>query len=80
MWGAKYPPAPASSGAEKGWGTDSAHMASESDCFSKATVSTRWWMPEVTRWAATSAVEPPTEPAVWTRSIGLPTAPRAGAR
>ncbi len=41
MMGAKNPPAPASSGAEKGWGTDSAHMASESDCFSKATVSTR---------------------------------------
>ena len=55
-------------------------MASESDCFSKATVSTRWCTPEVTRWAATSAVEPPTEPAVWTRSIGLPTAPSAGAR
>jgi hypothetical protein len=34
MWGAKYPPAPASSGAANGWGTDSAHMASESDCFS----------------------------------------------
>ena len=80
MMGAKYPPAPASSGAEKGWGTDSAHMASESDCFSKATVRTRSWMPDATRWAATMAVDPPTDPAVCTRNIGLPTAPRAGAR
>jgi len=30
--------------------------------------------------AATHAVEPPTEPAVWTRMIGLPTAPSASAR
>ena len=37
-------------------------------------------MPDVIRWAATRAVEPPTEPAVWTRNMGLPTAPRAGAR
>ena len=36
--GRSSPPAPASRGAEKGWGTDRAHMASESDCFSKATV------------------------------------------
>ena len=64
----------------KGWGTDRAHMASDSDCFSKATVSTRWWMPDVIRWAATRAVEPPTEPAVWTRNMGLPTAPSASAR
>ena len=55
-------------------------MASESLCFSKATVSTRSWMPDATRWAATMAVEPPTEPAVCTRNIGLPTAPSAGAR
>jgi hypothetical protein len=39
--GAKYPPAPASRGLLKGWGTESAHMASESLCFSKATVRTR---------------------------------------
>ena len=55
-------------------------MASDSDCFSKATVSTRSWMPEATRLLATMAVEPPTEPAVWTRSSGLPTAPSASAR
>ena len=59
---------------------DRAHMASESDCFSKATVRTRSWVPEETRWAATRAVDPPTDPAVWTRIMGLPTAPRAGAR
>ena len=32
------------------------------------------------RWAATRAVDPPTEPAVCTRNMGLPTAPSAGAR
>ncbi len=37
-------------------------------------------MPDAIRWAATRAVEPPTDPAVWTRSMGLPTAPSAGAR
>jgi hypothetical protein len=45
-------------------GSESAHMASDSDCFSKATVSTRSWMPLETSWLATMAVEPPTEPAV----------------
>ena len=55
-------------------------MASESLCFSKATVSTRSCTPDATRWDATMAVDPPTDPAVWTRNIGLPTAPRAGAR
>ena len=55
-------------------------MASESLCFSKATVRTRSWIPEATRCDATMAVEPPTEPAVCTRNIGLPTAPSAGAR
>ena len=55
-------------------------MASESLCFSKATVSTRSCTPELTRCAATMAVEPPTEPAVWTRNMGLPTAPSAGAK
>ena len=71
---------PRASGAANGWGTESAHIASESDCFSKATVSTRRWVPEVMRCAATMAVDPPTEPAVCTRIIGLPTAPSAGAR
>ena len=34
-------------------GSDSAHIASDSDCFSKATVSTRSWMPACTSWLAT---------------------------
>ena len=55
-------------------------MALLSDCFSYATVSTRSWMPAATSFAATIAVEPPTEPAVCTRIIGLPTAPSASAR
>ena len=59
---------------------DSAHIASDSDCFSKATVSTRRWSPASTRLVATMPVEPPTEPAVCTRSIGLPAAPSASAR
>ena len=46
-------------------------MASLSDCFSKATVSTRSWMPAWISWLATMAVEPPTEPAVWTRNMRL---------
>ena len=54
-----------------GTGTDSAHMALDSDCFSNATVSTRSWMPASTSDAATIAVEPPTEPAVCTRSKRL---------
>ena len=33
-----------------------------------------------TRWAATMPVDPPTDPAVWTRNMGLPTAPRASVR
>jgi hypothetical protein len=61
-------------------GSVSAHMASLSDCFSKATVRTRRWMPASISDAATRAVDPPTDPAVWTRSIGLPTAPSASAR
>ena len=64
MWGAKKPPAPATNFWEKGIGSDSAHMASDSDCFSKATVRTRLWIPEDTRLLATIAVEPPTDPAV----------------
>src|SRR5438874_463320 len=59
---------------------DSAHMALLSDCFSKATVSTRLCTPPLTRPAATRAVEPPTLPAVCTRIMGLPVAPRASAR
>ena len=55
-------------------------MASLSLCFSKATVSTRWWIPACTSCEATMAVEPPTEPAVCTRNSGLPVAPRASAR
>ena len=35
---------------------------------------------ELIRWLATTKVVPPTLPAVWTRSSGLPTAPRASAR
>ncbi|MEZ5134315.1 MAG: hypothetical protein R2699_04475 [Acidimicrobiales bacterium] len=61
-------------------GNDSAHIASDSDCFSKATVSTFLWIPAAMRSCATMAVDPPTDPAVWTRNIGLPTAPRASAR
>ena len=59
-------------------GSVSAHMASLSDCFSNATASTRRWMRAWIRLAATSAVEPPTEPAVWTRSRGLPCADGLG--
>ena len=44
-------------------GIESAHMAFDSDCFSKARVSTRSCTPACTRLVATSAVEPPTEPA-----------------
>jgi hypothetical protein len=64
----------------KGSGTESAHIALDSDCFSKATVSTRRWTPACTSDDATIAVEPPTEPAVCTRSSGLPAAPSASAR
>lgn len=55
-------------------------MALDSDCFSKARVSTVEWTRAATRLAATSVVEPPTDPAVWTRNMGLPTAPSASAR
>ena len=63
-----------------GGAIDSAHMALDSDCFSHATASTRRWMPACTRLAVTMPVAPPTEPAVCTRSSGLPTAPSASAR
>lgn len=79
--GAKKPMRqPASSGCVKGIGRDRPHMALDSDCFSKARVRTVRWTRDATRLEATRAVEPPTEPAVCTRSIGLPTAPRASAR
>src|SRR5215467_8944690 len=80
MCGAKYPPAPASTGIANGGVMDSAHIALDSDCFSNATASTRRCTPAWIRLAATIPVAPPTEPAVCTRSSGLPTAPSASAR
>src|SRR5258708_29839890 len=80
MCGAKYPPAPASSGMLNGGVIDSAHVGWDSACFSNATASPRWCPPAWTRLVATSPVAPPTEPAVCTRSSGLPTAPSASAR
>src|ERR1700754_5169045 len=77
--GAKQPPAPAPTGLVKGTGILNAHMAFDSDCFSHAIVSTRWYLPDCTRLAATTAAEPPTEPAVWTRINGLFVAPIASA-
>ena len=74
------PPAPAPTGIWNGGRIDSPHMALDSDCFSNATVSTRRCTPAWTRLAATSAVDPPTEPAVCTRSSGFPVAPRESAR
>ena len=62
-----------------GTGIDNAHMALLSDCFSHAIVSTRSYLPDCTRLAATIAVDPPTEPAVCTRISGLPVAPTASA-
>src|SRR4249919_3776100 len=56
-----------------------AHMAFDSDCFSQAIVSTRLYLPDWTRLAATTAVDPPTEPAVCTRISGFPVAPTASA-
>ncbi len=63
-----------------GTGTESAHIALDSDCFSKAMVSTRLWTPACTSEEATIAVEPPTDPAVCTRISGLPAAPSESAR
>ena len=63
----------------KGTGTDNAHMALPSLCFSNATARTRLWTPDITCWAATMAVEPPTLPAVCTRNTGLPAAASASA-
>src|SRR6201992_1422271 len=56
-----------------------AHMAFDSDCFSHAIASTRRYLPDCTRLAATTPVDPPTEPAVCTRISGLPVAPTASA-
>src|ERR1035438_7214814 len=77
MCGAKYPPAPASSGMLNGGVIDSAHMALDSDCLSNATASTLRCTPPWTRLVATLPVAPPTEPAVCNRSSGLPGAPGA---
>ena len=77
--GAKWPPAPAPTGAANGTGRLSAHIAFDSDCFSHDTASTRRKRPDCTCAVAAIAVEPPTEPAVWTRISGLPAAPRASA-
>src|SRR5580693_7114196 len=71
--------APAPTGLMKGIGIDNAHMAFDSDCFSQAIASTRRYLPDCTRLAATTAVDPPTEPAVCTRINGLPVAPTASA-
>src|SRR6185312_5854629 len=56
-----------------------AHMAFDSDCFSHAIASTRRYLPDCTRLAATTAVDPPTDPAVCTRISGLLVAPTASA-
>src|ERR1700734_3914292 len=56
-----------------------APMAFGSDCFSQAIASTRRYLPDFTRLAATTPVDPPTEPAVCTRISGLPVAPTASA-
>ena len=80
MCGAKYPPAPATTGMLNGGAIDSAHIALDSDCFSNATAMTRRCSPAWTRLVATRPVAPPTEPAVCTRSSGLPTAPSASVR
>jgi len=61
-------------------GNESAHIAFDSLCFSKPSASTRWWSPDSTSVDATIAVEPPTDPAVWTRITGFPTPPSASAR
>src|ERR1700730_13399513 len=73
--GAKYPPAPAPTGLVNGTGMLNAHMAFDSDCFSPAIASTRRYLPDCTRLAATTPVDPPTEPAVCTRISGLPGGP-----
>src|SRR5260370_42477916 len=52
MCGAKYPPAPATTGMLNGGAIDSAHVALDSDCFSNATASTRRCRPACTRLAA----------------------------
>ena len=76
MNGAKAPPAPS----DAPFPLPRANWALPSDCFSNATASTVRCLPAWTWEAATMAVVPPTEPAVWTRNMGLPTAPRASDR
>ena len=76
MKGANAPPAPS----EAPFPLPRANWAFPSDCFSKATARTVRCLPAWTWEAATIAVVPPTDPAVWTRNIGLPTAPRASER
>ncbi len=76
MNGANAPPAPSDAPRP----LPSANCALPSDCFSNATASTRWCLRAWTWDAATIAVVPPTEPAVCTRNIGLPTAPSASER
>jgi hypothetical protein len=80
MSGAKYPPAPATTACWNGMRTVSAHIAFASDCFSYVTTRTRRWMPPVIRLDPTMPVEPPTLPAVCTRSTGFPDAANASAR
>src|SRR6478735_9240576 len=76
MNGANEPPAPRLAPRP----LPSANWALPSDCFWKATASTRRclraWMCDT----PTTPVVPPTEPAVWTRNIGLPIAPSASER
>ena len=76
MNGAKEPPAPS----EAPLPLPRANWALPSDCFSNATASTVLCLPVWTCEAATTPVVPPTEPAVCTRNIGLPTAPSASDR
>ena len=76
MCGAKYPPAPTLPLRPP----PSPHVVSPSDCFSNPIVSTRSRTPDDTRCDATTAVDPPTLPAVCTRMIGLPAQPSASAR
>ena len=65
-----------------GGAMDSAHMALDSDCFSNATAMTRRCCPGLHRRlvATDGPVAPPTDPAVCTRSSGLPVAPNASVR
>ena len=61
--GAKYPAGTGPTGLVKGTGIDNAHMAFDR-LFSQATARTRRYLPDSTRLAPTTAVDPPTDPAV----------------